>query len=755
MKLLAKSASPESPEGVRLEDHLLAVVAAIGAIERRHPSLPAIAGQPNLFRILRSAALMHDLGKAHPLFQAMLEGGLRFGYRHEVFSLTFRWEDPQLSEDDWRLIRLAVLTHHKDIGEIKERYDIEDAEQGLLPIPDEFLEAGSCLLTPTLFAAAGLAGAAAPAGAPGRAEAASRIQQALSASVRHAHRLKNRRSYNDPATLTGRFLRGALILADHSSSAGKQFVFLNSDQLRPHVARPYGHQSAAATTEGNAILTAPTGSGKTEAALLWAAAQGGGGDAPLLFYVLPYQASLNAMRERLAKHLPENALALQHGKAAQALYLRLVSKHYTPEDARRDSSAERDMGRLQTSAIRILSPYQLLRAAYSLPGHECLSLTPADSLFIFDEIHAYEPARLAMILATLRHFVHDLRARAFIMTATMPSRLRTILSAMLPNVSQLTASQETMAASRRHILKLRSEDLLAEAVQSEILREAEAGKGVLVVANTVARAQAAAEGLAGRTSVPVELIHSRFHTEDRTRKERNLQEDWGVGRKRDVSHGAILVATQVVEVSLDIDFDVLFSDPAPIEAMLQRFGRVNRTPIAGRALKPVHVCIGKPPFRPYSDEEVQKSLAAIQFRDNLPIEESEVQGAIDLVYSGAFGEAWEGAVREGMRNFQESALDNLRPFFSNPELEQQFYDLFDGFEVVPVSLREEFDRRMAYEPLLARQLAVPISGRQFRRLCGAGLVECDKPSHSWIASLPYGSNGLDLSSPKISSRKGV
>ena len=157
MTLLAKSASRSSPDGLSLHQHLLDVVSAVSRLELRHPSLPAIAGIPNLFRILRSAALLHDLGKAHPDFQQMLTGGPRFSYRHEVFSLAFSWTDPLLSPSDWTLVHIAVITHHKDFSEIQIRYPTFDSDEPPnLPLPSEFLAAGHSLLTKEIFDSASL-----------------------------------------------------------------------------------------------------------------------------------------------------------------------------------------------------------------------------------------------------------------------------------------------------------------------------------------------------------------------------------------------------------------------------------------------------------------------------------------------------------------------------------------------------------------------------------------------------------------------
>ncbi|MCX6602261.1 MAG: CRISPR-associated helicase Cas3', partial [Acidobacteria bacterium] len=511
----------------------------------------------------------------------------------------------------------------------------------------------------------------------------------------------------------------------------------------PPVEFPYPHQQAAAQLSGNVILTAPTGSGKTEAALLWAAHQSSGPHSPVLFYLLPYQASLNAMRRRLAQHLPESALALQHGKSLQALYSQLLSKNYAPTDARRDAQAERSMARLQTAAIRILSPYQLLRAAYTLPGHEALWTTPANSLFILDEIHAYDPGRLGMLLATLHHFVHHLSARAFLMTATLPSLLRQLLHNLLPEVSSLTASPETFAASQRHIFHLHPSALDDPATLEAILQDAHSGLAVLVIANRVAQAQQIFDTLATKTSFPIALLHGRFHAEDRGLKEQQIELTRGVGHT--APGGTILVATQVVEVSLNIDFDTLYSAAAPLEALLQRFGRVNRTSSPNRPLKPVNVFSNLDNPKPYQLETLVRALEALAPLNGLPLDESTLQNTLDQVYSGPYGQQWLRSVQAAIENFQTSVLRSLRPLTSQPDLEEQFSALFDGFEVIPLPLLPDFAARFADDPLLARQLSVPLSARQFRRLAATNRISLHKPSKFWVADCPYSStHGLQF-----------
>src|SRR5205823_826655 len=96
------------------------------------------------------------------------------------------------------------------------------------------------------------------------------------------------------------------------------------------------HQrKSAACSRESAILVAPTGSGKTEAALYWALGDGSA-PVPRLFYALPYQASMNAMFDRLKhgkKGFGEDSVGLQHGRALQSLYARLLEGETGPRTA--------------------------------------------------------------------------------------------------------------------------------------------------------------------------------------------------------------------------------------------------------------------------------------------------------------------------------------------------------------------------------------------------------------------------------------
>lgn len=106
---------------------------------------------------------------------------------------------------------------------------------------------------------------------------------------------------------------------------------------------------------------------------------------------------------------------------------------------------------------------------------------------------------------------------------------------------------------------------------------ARSNQSVLVCCNTVRRAQTAYAALKNdleKNGIEVILLHGRFNARDRLEKEKTVNA--ATGSRSAERRPVVLVATQVVEVILDIDLDVIYTDPAPLEALIQRFGRVNR-----------------------------------------------------------------------------------------------------------------------------------------------------------------------------------
>ena len=227
---------------------------------------------------------------------------------------------------------------------------------------------------------------------------------------------------------SGILYRGTMLLADRLGSAdASQLLALElppAETLVSDTLRDY--QNEAARASGAVLLVAPTGSGKTEAALIWARQQQIESSLhQTLVYLLPYQASLNAMHRRLQEVLHAD-VGLLHGRSTLALFRQLLSDGYDSHDATRVARRARNLAGLQQPAVQVATPYQLLRAAYRLPGYEMIWAGLYGAMIVVDELHAYDPHRSGLILGLLRRLIRDWGAQVCAMTATMPTWLRSL-----------------------------------------------------------------------------------------------------------------------------------------------------------------------------------------------------------------------------------------------------------------------------------------------------------------------------------------
>ena len=750
--------------------HTLKVLENLRQLRERCPYLGQLCVLPDFWALAALSVCLHDLGKCCEGFQDLVHRGTAFRQRHEVLSAVFtRWILRERDSEQAPWVAAAILTHHKDWREITTYYPAGDL---FAEVPDgldvlssqmsqQFFQFAERIVRDEVWPLLAQTWAV-PCG----------WSQAVSAEWIPKHPVKelrgvvemtrclirqlNRLTLPAPQLIAGTLLRGALILSDHSGSAWEEFrVLLDLKDVERMRARLgllsgeelYEHQRAAAAHVGNTVLTAPTGSGKTEAALLWASRQSAAVDGhPLLYYLLPYQASLNAMRKRLAEKFDDSAVTLQHSHALQALYRQLLDKQYAPSDAQRTAKREKNLASLYVKPLRISTPYQLLKGAFQLKGHEALWTASASALFILDEIHAYEVDRMAIILATIGYLCRDLGGKALIMSATMPGYLKTVLAETLPGVAEIRADEVTLEKFCRHQVRLLHAELMDDSVLESISADVRNGMAVLVVATSVGRAQEMRHRLLAQGHSDVELLHGRFHADDRARKESALLATYGTGA-RCATEGVILVATQVVEVSLNVDFDVLYSDPAPLEALLQRFGRVNRSRPPRAPTRIVNVCRGVPDGCPvYPENLVTKALAALESWDGKHLHEDNVQTMLDGIYDEKLGGHLTKKLLRTIETFSTQVLASCRPFGSDAKIEGLFDQLFDGYEVLPASLEHEYRRRMEEQPLLAPGLLIPITGRQYFSLRGRGRLR----RMGWVdvADCPYTEQGLELYGPR-------
>ncbi len=381
------------------------------------------------------------------------------------------------------------------------------------------------------------------------------------------------------------------------------------------------------------IVEDETGSGKTEAALMLAHRLMASRRAEGLYMALPTMATANAMFDRLGgavRHLftpdANPSLALAHGardlhrgfRAARDNWGRIGSSYggsgeadiaastacaeWIADDRRRSFLADVGAGTVDQALLAVLparhQSLRLLGLAHRVP--------------IIDEVHAYDAYMLREI-ETLLTFQAALGGSAILLSATLPAGHRKGLADAfakglgeepvdiaeqaypLATVRAHGAQTETPVPGRPGrgrklpVRFLRSPD---EAL-AEVERAVHLGQTALYIRNTVDDAREAHAALAAR-GIPAELFHARFALVDRLATECRTVETFGKESMAEDRAGRVLVATQVVEQSLDLDFDVLASDLAPIDLLIQRAGRLWRHGWRKRSGEPELLVVAPP-----------------------------------------------------------------------------------------------------------------------------------------------------------------
>ena len=723
-ELLAKSDPPET-----LIEHTENCLSVYFNMRGTMPFLADISGEPDFFDHLFYTVALHDFGKAATGFQAQLRSDAeRWGYRHEILSAGFVG-GLNLPLRARQAIGLAILTHHKDIRTLMERYpcfppqnpgyqtwkeqttQLEPNWNALMQIQEQVCRCypgENCHFT-SLCSLDGFING---------------YQDFLMPYF-------NDWEDGELTVLHGRYgmlLRGCMIACDHLASSGRTTIYRALDDLERHLCRQIEQrgrafggwdefQDAASKTSGHLMLSAPTGSGKTEAAMLWSNANESESLGRRVFYVLPYTASINAMYDRLLNLVSEDRIGLLHGKASYFLYQSMVDREYTPDEAKVQTRETQDLTRKICRPYKVLTPFQLLKAFFGMRGFEMQFAEMAGGLFIFDEIHAYDPHTTALILTMVDSLRRDYGSQFCIMTATMPKFLKEMFVTAIGEIAEVEMASEKRDQFTRHRVQLLDGGILDTI--PEIVNRLESGQRVLIVCNTVKQAQTVFEQLQPVAANP-QLIHSRFILRDRERIEKELTD------------ADLLVGTQAIEVSLDIDFDVLFSEPAPIDALIQRFGRVNRAREKGIC----DVCIcresGENDKYIYSTERVKRTLGAFAEVDILY--ESKAQGLIDTVYGDSY-DVEEQETFDNAKVFCNQHFRTIVPFVEDTSGREEFTGLFKSVEVVPSDYEDEFLRHIsAKEFYEAMAYVTSISEQQFLRLHREGQLY--KQEGQWFVRVP-------------------
>lgn len=556
MELLAKS----DPQ-ITLRQHITDGLRIWECLKICFPKTPELADAPDFWDWLRLCVVLHDSGKGHAEFQKVLakQTDNWNRQRHELFSLSFVEAclegHPALEQ-----IGRVVAGHHKTMSFLQDHIKTEYEEPG--DFEKQFQKVEVAAVLAVLQDGFGLAA---------RREVVPFHPKKVVGKYREDCR--NERLVNRHQLL---LMTGAFKQCDHLSSAFvekvgplplERFEFLDK-KLAGLLAKGndfFSHQKRAAEGTRSLILTAPTGAGKTETAMLWLRRQIHEHGQGRAFYVLPFTASINAMWRRLGSDkdgLGEENVGMLHGNIDAVLYEQLLAE--TGDVRRTTEELKKIKSTFQTleTPMKVVTPFQLLKHIFGLRGFEKGIFEMSGGYFIFDEIHAYDPAVFAQIVVLLEFAMQKLGAKALIMTATLPSFLKDELK-QVADFEEINADDALYAKFRRHRLEVLPGEILGSL--DRIADELRAGRQVLAVCNTVLRAQEVFDFLKPQAQDSM-LLHGAFNGEDRAALESKLS----------TNPPQLLVGTQAIEISLDIDYDVIYTELAPLDALLQRFGRVNR-----------------------------------------------------------------------------------------------------------------------------------------------------------------------------------
>lgn len=381
------------------------------------------------------------------------------------------------------------------------------------------------------------------------------------------------------------------------------------ERMFPEISQPNAIQqetilaAANVTLPALVILEAPTGIGKTEAALFladtWLERQRGKG----IYIAMPSQATSNQMYDRVTKFLrgryPADDLNLHlvHGAA-------LLRKEETPQPQGVAQDEASQAGGVSAESWflprkrTLLAPFgvgtvdQALMSVLQTNHFFVRLFGLAQKVVVFDEVHAYD-TYMSTLFERLLGWLHAIGTSVVLLSATLPEQTRqAFVDAWLGEQTALAnpveyprltvASAGSVAVTPltpppQRVLHLDWVSIAPETIADQLALKLEAGGCAAVICNRVLRAQEVYQAVQKKGIVEPDnliLFHARFPFARRAEIEERVLSLFG--KNGDRPRKAIVVATQVIEQSLDLDFDYMISDLAPVDLLLQRAGRLHR-----------------------------------------------------------------------------------------------------------------------------------------------------------------------------------
>ena len=483
----------------------------------------------------------HDYGKANREFQQRINNNTKFNENveiaHNVLSLYFINKNDFVNVEDYYIVGFAVLNHHNYCDNLAIIQD-ETKKELITTLLKNF-----------------------------------KIYSITRKTIGNINAIKD----NKEAIL----VKGLLHKCDYSASAQIPIEykndFLNSglDQLlEKWRTEDYNsnwnelQQFCKENTNNNIVVVAQTGMGKTEAGLHWIGNNKG-------FFILPLKVAINSIYKRvkediLDKNHIELKLAMLHSDA--------LSYYNNNKQDEMDIMDYHNQSRQLSIPLSISTLDQLFDFVFKYQGYELKLATLSYSKIVIDEIQMYGADLLAYLIYGIK-IINQFGGKVAILTATLAPFIKDQLKT---GKYPIEFEEKTFINDiKRHHIKIYDSEIDSEKIYSKFMdnsknlldnnKQAISNK-ILVVCNTVKKAQQIYNELLEKGISNVKILHSKFIKCERAAKEIEILKFGKTEEKGE----CIWIATQIVEASLDIDFDYLFTELSDISGLFQRLGRCNR-----------------------------------------------------------------------------------------------------------------------------------------------------------------------------------
>ncbi|MCT4545113.1 MAG: CRISPR-associated helicase Cas3' [Vallitalea sp.] len=490
----------------------------------------------HIYELTRIACEYHDYGKVNREFQKRIKNNYKFNEEieiaHNVLSLYFIDKSKFENVDDYYKVGFAVLNHHNYCDNFRTLGE-EDSKELIKNLLSDF-----------------------------------EVNKIKRRTVKKLKEVTE----NEEAIL----IKGLLHKCDYSASGEIPIEYENNflkcgleNLLEKWKSKDNNsnwnelQQFCKKNTNNNIMVVAQTGMGKTEAGLHWIGNNKG-------FFILPLKAAINSIYKRVKEDILnensiESKLALLHSDS--------LNYYSNDKNDEMDIMDYYNQSKQFSLPLSISTLDQLFDFVFKYQGYELKLVTLSYSKIVIDEIQMYGADLLAYLIYGIK-MINKFGGRIAILTATLAPFIKDLLKT---GENPIEFEERTFINDiKRHNVKVYHSEIDTCSIYNKFQENRELGisNKILVVCNTVKKAQQLYTELLEKcvSSEKVNILHSKFIKCERASKEIEIIE---FGKTEKIGEG-IWISTQIVEASLDIDFDYLFTELSDISGLFQRLGRCNR-----------------------------------------------------------------------------------------------------------------------------------------------------------------------------------